>query len=188
MGLGSSARGKGERTRAASLFDADPARAYRRSASLLFKGGVFWRRFLAWLLLAWVQLGCEGASRQRRDSSSRGLTLCSSPPGLTRWSMPNGRVQFGPTSVLRSSMDRRGIGERSDAVLRTAMPGDDESFRSRDAPSHPSFAKKTPRKAKPRNSSLKRREAERREAHHRAASKSDAARVLSPSSLRRTEA
>jgi hypothetical protein len=59
-------------------------------------------------------------------------------------------------------------------------PGDDESFRSRDALSHPSFAKKTPRKAKPRNSSLKRREAERREAHHRAASKSDAARVLSP--------
>jgi hypothetical protein len=38
----------------------------------------------------------------------------------------------------------------------------------------------TPRKAKPRNSSLKTREAERREAHHRAASKSDAARVLSP--------
>jgi hypothetical protein len=42
----------------------------------------------------------------------------------------------------------------------------------------------TPRKAKrksmQRNSSLKRREAERREAHHRAASKSDAARVLSP--------
>src|SRR5580658_609350 len=42
----------------------------------------------------------------------------------------------------------------------------------------------TPRKAKPKsvakNSSLKRREAERREAHHRAASKSDAARVLSP--------
>jgi hypothetical protein len=38
----------------------------------------------------------------------------------------------------------------------------------------------TPRKARPRNSSLKRREAERREAHHRAASKSDAARVLSP--------
>jgi hypothetical protein len=49
-------------------------------------------------------------------------------------------------------------------------PGDDVSFRCRDAPSHPSFAKKTPRKAKPRNSSLKRREAERREAHHRAAS------------------
>src|ERR1700722_7158206 len=35
------------------------------------------------------------------------MTLCSSPPGLTRWSMPNGRVQFGPTSVLRSSMDHR---------------------------------------------------------------------------------
>jgi hypothetical protein len=72
--------------------------------------------------------------------------------------------------------------------------GDDVSFRSRDAASHPSFAhaKKPQRKAKPKsvakNSSLKRREAERREAHHRAASKSDAARVLSPSPLRRTEA
>jgi hypothetical protein len=30
-------------------------------------------------------------------------------------------------------------------------PGDDESFRCRDAPSHPSFAKKTPRKAKPKS-------------------------------------
>jgi hypothetical protein len=65
-------------------------------------------------------------------------------------------------------MDRRVIGERSDAVLRTAMPGDDESFRCRDAPSHPSFAKKPPRKAKPRsipkNPPLKegRRSAERR--------------------------
>jgi hypothetical protein len=61
--------------------------------------------------------------------------------------------------------------------------GDDELFRRRDAPSHPSFA--TPRNAKPRKhsqeaSSLKRREAERREAHHRAASTSDAARTLSP--------
>ena len=65
------------------------------------------------------------------------------------------------------------------------MPSDDESFvlamrlRTRALP--------TPRKAKPKsvpkNSSLKRREAERREAHHRAASKSDAARVLSPSPL-----
>src|SRR5580704_4761185 len=45
--------------------------------------------------------------------------------------MRNGRVQFGPMSVLRSSMDRRVIGERSDAVLRTAMPGDDELIRSR---------------------------------------------------------
>ena len=35
-------------------------------------------------------------------------------------------------------------------------------------------------KASPRISSLERREAERREAHHRAASRSDAARVLSP--------
>jgi hypothetical protein len=46
-------------------------------------------------------------------------------------------------------MDRRGIGERSDAVLRTAMPGDDESLRCRDAPSHPSFA--YAKKAKPKS-------------------------------------
>jgi hypothetical protein len=42
--------GKGERTRAASLFDADPARAYRRSASLLlreeFLGMLFGLAFL----------------------------------------------------------------------------------------------------------------------------------------------
>src|SRR5580693_3665534 len=48
----------------------------------------------------------------------------------------------------------------------------------------PKSRKAKSRKAKPKsvakNSSLKRREAERREAHHRAASKSDAARVLSP--------
>jgi hypothetical protein len=53
----------------------------------------------------------------------------------------------------------------------------------------PKPRKAMPRKAKPKsvakNSSLKRREAERREAHHRAASKSDAARVLSPSPLRK---
>ncbi len=72
---------------------------------------------------------------------------------MTRWSMLTGRVQLGPTSALRSPMDRRVIGERSDAVLRTAMPGDDELFRCRDAPSHPSFA--TPRKAKPRKHSKK---------------------------------
>jgi hypothetical protein len=53
-------------------------------------------------------------------------SLSSSPPGLTRWSMLNGRVQFGP--MRRSSMDRR------------VKPGDDESFRSRDAATHPSFA------------------------------------------------
>ena len=70
-------------------------------------------------------------------------------------------------------------------------PGDDESFRSRDAATHPSFvyAKKSQaKKRRLKNSSLKRREAERREAHHRTASKSDAARVLSPSPVRRTEA
>src|ERR1700733_2510107 len=81
-------------------------------------------------------------------------------------------------SILRSSMDRRGIGERSDAVLQRLCPAMTSLFvlamrlRTR--------ALLTPRKAKPRNSSLKRREAERREAHHRAASHSDAARVLSP--------
>ena len=38
-------------------------------------------------------------------------------------------------------MDCRVIGERSDAVLRTAMPGNDAiKFRSRDAASRPSFA------------------------------------------------
>src|SRR5580704_4628590 len=58
-------RGKGERTRAASLFDADPARAYRRSASLLLREEFFGRRFLAGLFLAWAKLGCAAASRQR---------------------------------------------------------------------------------------------------------------------------
>jgi hypothetical protein len=55
--------------------------------------------------------------------------------------MLNGRVQFGPISVLRSFMDRR------------VKPGDDESFRSRDAATHPSFAyaKKKQRKAKPKS-------------------------------------
>ena len=48
---------------------------------------------------------------------------------------------------------------------RRVKPGDDESFRCRDAPSHPSFAyakKSQAKKASPKNSSLKRREAERR--------------------------
>ena len=35
-----------------------------------FKGGVSWRRFLAWLFLASAKLGCEGASRQRMDACS----------------------------------------------------------------------------------------------------------------------
>ena len=74
--------------------------------------------------------------------------------------MLNGRAQFGPMSVLRSSMDRRVIGERSDAVLRTAMPGDDEFFRSRDAATHPSFAhakKSQAKKHSQENSSLKKK-------------------------------
>jgi hypothetical protein len=91
---------------------------------------------------------------RRLRSALHGLALLSSsPPGLTRWSMLTGRVRCGPMSGLRSSMDRRGIGERSDAVLRTAMPGDDAFFRSRDAPSHPSFAyaKKSQAKSIPKN-------------------------------------
>src|SRR5580700_8754467 len=67
--------------------------------------------------------------------------------------MLNGRVQLGPLRVLRSSMDRR------------VKPGDDESFRCRDAPSHPSFAyakiclsqEKPSQKASPKNSSLKKK-------------------------------
>ena len=57
--------GEGERTRAASLFDA--ARWMRLSALRLpsFKGGVFWRRF--WLGFSWreAKLGCVAASRER---------------------------------------------------------------------------------------------------------------------------
>src|SRR5580700_11999185 len=74
--------------------------------------------------------------------------------------MLNGRVQLGPLRVLRSSMDRR------------VKPGDDESFRCRDAPSHPSFAyakiclsqEKPSQKAFPKTPPLKegRRSAERR--------------------------
>src|SRR6202043_1183431 len=61
--------------------------AYRRSASLLLREEFSWRRFLAWLFLtwlflAWAKLGCKGASRQRRDSSSRGLMF--SPEMTTR--------------------------------------------------------------------------------------------------------
>jgi hypothetical protein len=74
----------------------------------------------------------------------------SSPPGpflfvttgLDRWSMLKRRVQLRPLRVPRSPMDRR------------VKPGDDEPFRCRDAPSHPTFAhakKTTPRKAKPKS-------------------------------------
>jgi hypothetical protein len=81
--------------------------------------------------------------------------LSSSPPGLTRWSMLNGRVHFGPMRVLRSPMDRR------------VKPGDDESFRCRDAAAHPSFAyakKSQAKKASPKTPPLKegRRGAEKR--------------------------
>ena len=112
LGLGPPTRGKGERTRAASLFDADPGGcACRRSASLLFEGrsfldDAFWLGFSLFFLGVGKARVRSGIARTK-NSSSPGLTLGSSPPGLTRWSMPNGRVQFGPTSVLRSSMDHR---------------------------------------------------------------------------------
>jgi hypothetical protein len=70
--------------------------------------------------------------------------------------MLNGRVQCGPMSILRRSMDRR------------VKPGDDELFGCRDAPSHPSFAQAKKSQAKkefPRSLLQTRREAERREAH-----------------------
>jgi hypothetical protein len=70
-------------------------------------------------------------------------------------------------------MDRRAFARRSNpnsscaesfGPRRRVKSGDDESLRCRDAPSHPSFAKKTPRKAKPKTPPLKqgRRSAERR--------------------------
>ena len=80
----------------------------------------------------------------------------SSPPGLTRWSMLNGRVQCGPMIILRSPMDHR------------VKPGGDRVFSLSRCP----FASELcPRQEKPSQghsqevSSLKRREAERREAH-----------------------
>jgi hypothetical protein len=98
----------------------------------------------------------------RKASLACGSALHGLAPSLTTGVLPPLFVTTGldpvvhaewprPMSVLRSSMDRR------------VKPGDDESFRCRDAPSHPSFdhAKKTPRKAKPKsvakNSSLKKK-------------------------------
>src|SRR5580658_1541726 len=88
-------------------------------------------------------------------------------------------------SILPSSMDHR---VKPGGDEQRVEPADDESFRSRDAAAHPSFAhakKSQAKKYSQQSSSPKRREAERREAHHRAASKSDAARVLLLSSLRK---
>ena len=128
------------------------------------------RRRVMVLALSLVTTGLFSLRHHRAPFSS-------SPPGLTRWSMLSGRVHFGPMSICEPSMDhrvkpggdeQRVIGERSHAVLRTAMPGDDEFLRSRDAASHPSFAhakKSQAKKHSQENSSLKRREAERREAH-----------------------
>jgi hypothetical protein len=91
--------------------------------------------------------------------------------------MLSGRLQREPMSILGSPMDRR------------VKPGDDETCRSRDAPSHPSFAyakKSQAKKHSQKTPPLKRREAERRQAHQPgAAPKTDAARVLSPSPLLR---
>jgi hypothetical protein len=57
------------------------------------------------------------------------------------------RRAFARRSIPNSSF-AEGFGPR-----RRVKPGDDELFRRRDAPSHPSFA--TPRKAKPRKHSQK---------------------------------
>jgi hypothetical protein len=50
------------------------------------------------VFLAWAKLGCEAASRQRRDSSS---------PGLTRRSMEIRRTLVGPNCTRPFSMDHR---------------------------------------------------------------------------------
>ena len=52
----------------------------------------------------------QGASRQWKSLSPPGIAVrrtASLPLAYARWSMLNGRMQFGPMSVLRSSMDRR---------------------------------------------------------------------------------
>jgi hypothetical protein len=68
-----------------------------------------------------------------------------------------------PMSVLRSSMDRRAFARRSNpnsscaegfGPRRRVKPGDDESFRSRDAPSHPSFAQAKKSQAKKRRQKI----------------------------------
>ena len=84
------------------------------------------------------------------------------------------RTLVGPNCIRPFGMDRR------------VKPGDDEFFRCRDASSHPSFAyakKSQAKKHSQKSPPLKegRRSADRRSTG--SASKSDAARVLSPSPL-----
>src|SRR5579864_3001223 len=63
----------------------------------------------SWLGFSWrrQKLGCEAASRERKDSSSPGLTRHSSPPGLTRWSMGLCRTRIGPNCRRPFSIDHR---------------------------------------------------------------------------------
>jgi hypothetical protein len=74
-------------------------------------------------------------------------SLTSSPPGLTRWSMlkRSSSNHAAKLSERHCPMDCRGIGERSDAVLRTATPGNDER-KIPAALTRPSFATPFPRK------------------------------------------
>src|ERR1700719_4457437 len=81
-GLGSSARGKGERTRAASLFDADPARAYRRSASLLLGEEFFGDAF--WLGFSWRQQN-SGAQPHRENGKTRHRQAWPTYAGRSLW-------------------------------------------------------------------------------------------------------
>jgi hypothetical protein len=91
-------------------------------------------------------------------SRSRGAFLTWSPPGLTRWSMLARRIHKPRGQASGPAAWIAGIGERSDAVLRTAMPGNDKiEGHSRGATKRPSYA--TPRQE---SSQEKRREAERR--------------------------
>ena len=69
----------------------------------------------------------QGSGAQARREN--GVLFISSLPGLTRQSMRPCTL-FEPSLLRwwRLSMDHRVIGERSDAVLRTAMPGGDENW------------------------------------------------------------
>jgi hypothetical protein len=86
---------------------------------------------------AWASVACHRASRGSRENARRGARRVihdSSCAGLTRVSM----LHRGSRSLTRSPepsgvnvhMDRRVTGERGDAVLRMAMPGNDQTQKS----------------------------------------------------------
>jgi hypothetical protein len=92
------------------------------------------RSFLAWLFLASAKLGCEGASRQQKDSSSPGLTRLRGPK-------PSAHEEFG---LLRRAKARRSIGlgriligprcNRPPSMDHRVKPGGDEERSLRDGP------------------------------------------------------